>query len=278
MSLSQGRSSNDVVTKNDESIVSGLVQEAVERSIQFTNASKRNGSVRFLHNIKNADFARRALWLAGGTGVPPSLPAAMGGCRVRSRPRASLRHRSPLRMSLELRIPSCAKSTRQPPSPRNCPLNASSPAPSCPFRSRDAKKHGPASALRVGTAAGSVLHRPLVTCRVVGAVDEASTSARPTHGPTKGTSGTHGGTEWPRWGRILGSHWTRRRPLRRFRRWRRRAGARRWRQWSGTLPIGGRWGRGPRTGGRRWWPYGPEEEVRIVWYGRGGTLHPLPPM
>ena len=35
MSLSQGRSSNDVVTKNDESIVSGLVQEAVERSIQF---------------------------------------------------------------------------------------------------------------------------------------------------------------------------------------------------------------------------------------------------
>ena len=138
----------------------------------------------------------------------------MGGCRVRSRPRASLRHRSPLRMSLELRIPSCAKSTRQPPSPRNCPLNASSPAPSCPFRSRDAKKHGPASALRVGTAAGSVLHRPLVTCRVVGAVDEASTSARPTHGPTKGTSGTHGGTEWPRWGRILGSHWTRRRSSR----------------------------------------------------------------
>ena len=42
MSLSQGRSSNDVVTKNDESIVSGLVQgRRAFNSIRETNASKK---------------------------------------------------------------------------------------------------------------------------------------------------------------------------------------------------------------------------------------------
>eukprot|EP00964_Phaeocystis_antarctica_P098767 scaffold64733_cov62-Phaeocystis_antarctica.AAC.10 len=76
MSLSQGRSSNDVVTKNDESIVSGLVQEeAVERSIQFVKRTPKLD--RYKHKLP---ILRRALsgWLVVPAYRPPSPPPCRG--------------------------------------------------------------------------------------------------------------------------------------------------------------------------------------------------------